>query len=243
VRRVEYQVMFASEDHFWWYVGMRQAMAALLDRYVGPVGRVLDAGCGTGANLLLLAHYGRPVGLDLSGEALRFAALRQPEAIARGSVGALPFADESFDLVTSFEVIYHLAVDDDRRALAEMARVTRRGGWLLLRVPAYDWLRGAHDRAVQTRHRYTAGELRAKLRATGLVTVRTSYLNTTLFPLAAAKRALEWITAAPREESDLKPLAPALNRLFTAILVTEGRMLRRLNLPFGLSVLALARKP
>lgn len=243
MRRVEYQVMFKSEDHFWWYVGMRRAMAALLDRYVGSVGRVLDAGCGTGANLRFLTRYGEPVGVDLSGEALRFAALRQPEAIARASVGALPFADESFDLVTSFEVIYHLAVDDDRHALAEMARVIRRGGWLLVRVPAYNWLRGAHDRAVQTRHRYTAAELRAKLRDTGLVTVRTSYLNTTLFPVAAAKRALESVTAAPRGESDLKPLAPALNRLFTEIVAAEGRLLCRLSLPFGLSVLALARKP
>lgn len=235
--------MFESEDGFWWYAGMRRAVAALLDRYVGAVERVLDAGCGTGANLVFLARYGRTVGIDLAAEALRFAMTRQPEAIARGSISALPFAAESFDLVTSFEVIYHLAVEDDRAALAEMARVTRPGGWVLVRVPAYDWLRGAHDRAVQTRHRYTAGEIRAKLRDVGLEVVRTSYLNTTLFPLAAAKRALEWLTAAPSDESDLKPLSPALNRLFTATLAAEGQALRRIDLPFGLSVLALARKP
>ncbi|MCS6801398.1 MAG: class I SAM-dependent methyltransferase [Chloroflexota bacterium] len=243
MKRVEYRVMYESEDGFWWYVGMRRATAALLDRYVGAVGRVLDAGCGTGANLIFLARYGRPVGVDLSREALRFAATRRPEAIARASVGALPFADESFDLVTSFEVLYHLAVEDDRLALAEMARVTRRGGWLLVRVPAYDWLRGAHDRAVHTRHRYTAGELRAKLRETGLEVVRISYLNTTLFPMAAAKRALEWATASSSGESDVKPLSPMLNQLFAAILAAEGQALRWADLPFGLSVLALARKP
>jgi SAM-dependent methyltransferase len=242
VKRVEYRVMYELEDDFWWYAGMRRAVAALLDRYVGRVGRVLDAGCGTGANLAFLARYGQPVGVDLSAEALQFAAQRRPDAIARGSVDALPFADGSFDLVTSFEVIYHLAVADDRRALAEMARVTRSGGWLLVRAPAYDWLRGAHDRAVHTRHRYTASELRAKLRDAGLEVMRTSYLNTTLFPVAAAKRALEWATATPSDGSDLKPLSPMLNRLFTATLAAEGQALCRVDLPFGLSVLALARK-
>ena len=234
--------MYELEDGFWWYVGMRRAVAALLDRHVGRVGRVLDAGCGTGANLAFLARYGEPVGLDLSTEALQFAAKRHPAGLTRGTVDALPFPDETFGLVTSFEVIYHLAVEDDRRALAEMARVTRSGGWLLVRAPAYDWLRGAHDRAVHTRHRYTAGELRAKLGEAGLEVMKTSYLNTVLFPIAAAKRVLEWATATSGNGSDLKPVSPALNRLFTATLAAEGKALCHVALPFGLSVLALARK-
>lgn len=234
--------MYEIEDDFWWYVGMRQAVAGLLDRYVGPVGRILDAGCGTGANLQLLERYGRPLGIDLSAEALTFATKRRPDALARGSIGTLPFGSNTFDLVTSFEVIYHLAVEDDRAAIAEMARVVRPGGWVLVRAPAYDWLRGAHDRAVQTRHRYTAGELRTKLGEAGLDVVRTSYLNSTLFPLAAAKRALEWVARTPGDESDLKPIAPSLNRLFTGALAVEGQVLSRVDLPFGLSVLGLARK-
>jgi SAM-dependent methyltransferase len=236
--------MYEIEDDFWWYAGMRRATASLLDTYLEPGKnrRVLDAGCGTGANLTFLARYGRPVGIDLSAEALKFARCRKPDAMARGTVGALPFADGSFDLITSFEVIYHLAVEDDRRAVEELARVARPGGWVLVRVPAYDWLRGAHDRAVQTRHRYTAGELAETMRTAGLVVVRTSYLNTALFPVAAAKRALEWATAAPSDESDLKPVSPVLNRAFTATLGTEGRLLRTIDLPFGLSVLCLARK-
>ncbi|MCS7001905.1 MAG: class I SAM-dependent methyltransferase [Dehalococcoidia bacterium] len=245
MKRAEYRVMFEIEDGFWWYVGMRAATARILDATLPPADhrRVLDAGCGTGANLMFLRRYGAPVGVDLSSEAIRFARRRDPDRIARGSVTALPFADGVFDLVTSFEVIYHLGVADDRDALREFARVTKPGGYVLTRVPAYDWLRGSHDRAVQTRRRYTVPELREKLRAVGLTVVRASYLNATLFPVAAAKRLAEAVVTGPGDESDLKPIHPGLNRAFAAALRVEGALVaRRVPLPFGLSVVCLARK-
>ncbi len=236
--------MYEIEDTFWWYVGMRRATAALLDSALGPISglRILDAGCGTGANLRFLRRYGKPIGIDLSKEALKFAASRRPEWLTLGTVSNLPFADSSFDLVTSFEVLYHLAVQDDMDALRELARVLKPGGWLLVRVPAYNWLRGSHDRAVQTRHRYTATELRRKIEALGLLVQRTTYLNTALFPVAAAKRAVEMLTGGGSGESDLKPINPALNRAFTETLATEGGIAAQAPLPFGLSVLCLAKK-
>ncbi|MCL6646805.1 MAG: class I SAM-dependent methyltransferase [Chloroflexi bacterium] len=240
----EYRRMYELEDQFWWYAGMRRAVAALLDASLPPqpARRILDAGCGTGKNLEFLRRYGCPVGIDLAAEALQLARCRNGGPLVRASITALPFPDSTFDLVTSFEVIYHLAVSDDRLALAELARVTRLGGWVLVRVPAYDWLRGRHDRAVHTRHRYIRGELVAKLAAVGLRVRRASYLNSVLFPVAAAKRVYESLAAPQSSDSDLQPVAPALNQLLTAVLAAEGQLLRRWSLPFGLSVIALASK-
>lgn len=121
--------------------------------------RLLDAGCGPGGMLTHLSAFGRPVGIDLHPLALAHAKAAHPTPLARASVERLPFADHCFDIVTSFDVLYHLAVGDDVAALKEFARVLRSEGILLIRVPALEALRGGHDAVVHTRHRYAAGEL------------------------------------------------------------------------------------
>src|ERR687887_2697034 len=144
----QYAVMFRREERHWWYTGMRRtALAVLSHALVGQTGlRLLDAGCGTGGTTVHLRRFGDVVGLDLAWEALLPAAERGLNGLlVRGTVEHLPFADATFDAVTSFEVVYHLGVNDDRRAFAELRRVLRPGGVLLLRLPAHDWLRGAHD--------------------------------------------------------------------------------------------------
>lgn len=245
-----YDLTFRLEDRLWWYLGMRRVMAALLP---APTGRwdVLDAGCGTGGTTAWLARYGRVVGIDRAPEALALARSRQLARLVRGSVDRLPFADASFDLLASFDVIYHRAVDD-RAALAEFHRVLRPGGLALIRLPAYDRLRGAHDRAVHTRHRYTAAELAGLLGAAGFRVERISYANTLLFPAALARRlgesrAADSSARAPRESGattgDFWEPPAALNRLLELPLALEAALIRRgLALPFGLSVVALARK-
>src|SRR5207248_8255591 len=143
--------MRAVEDTHWWYLGMRAIASDLLASLpLPPAPLILDAGCGTGGNAALLERHGWLVGVDLSDLALDLAAGRGHRPLARASVTALPFPDQTFDLVTSFEVLYHRAVGDDVAALGELRRVLRPGGHLLLRLPALDWLRGAHDAAVHT---------------------------------------------------------------------------------------------
>jgi SAM-dependent methyltransferase len=237
----EYAVMFEVEDRLWWYAGMRRITQTLLDAHctARPL-RVLDAGCGTGANLALLARYGQVTGIDIEPLALDYCRRRGLSRLVRASVAELPFASGGFDLVTSFEVIYHAAVSDDVAALREFARVLRPGGWLLLRLPAYDWLRGRHDLAVHTQRRYTTGELGRKARAAGLTVVRLSYANTLLFPIALAKRLAERCSPTGAG-SDVGP-PPSGNGLLTGILSLEAVWLRRWSLPFGLSVICLARK-
>jgi SAM-dependent methyltransferase len=237
----EYARMYAAEDRQWWYAGMRAISFALLDAHGDRSGRarLLDCGCGTGAIVRHLGARGRAVGVDLSPEAVRLARTRGA-AVARAGLLALPFADGTFDCVTSFDVIYHRWVEDDAAAVAEMARVLRPGGLLLLRVPALQALWGAHDEAVHSRHRYTRGEIRRLLRAAGLDVVRATYANSLLFPLLLLRRTLDRLTG--RHGSDVAFLPAPLEAAFGAALRLESRIVKHLSLPIGASVFALARR-
>jgi SAM-dependent methyltransferase len=248
MEREQYAVMARREERHWWYAGMRRVALAVLDAALR--GRsdllILDAGCGTGGTTRCLTRFGRVVGIDLAWEALEPARLHAPSgSLARASIEHLPFSNASFDVVTSFEVIYHLGVSSDQEALGEFRRVLKPGGLLLLRVPAHDWLRGAHDRLVHTRHRYSASEIRSKIRAAGFQIEHVSWANTVLFPPAVAKRLLlergngHDDTAA---EPDLwQPPGPLNALLESAVAIEALAIPRRVPLPFGLSLLALAR--
>ena len=254
----EYEAMYRLEGGLWWYTGMRRLTAAALGPALGrrrPDGtrpRILDAGCGTGGNLAWLASAGPAWGIDLSPLATAYCRRRGLETVAQASVLRLPFADATFDLVTGFDVIYHLGVADDVAALAEMRRVLRPGGTLFVRVPAIEALRSAHDEAVHTRQRYSAGELRAKSERAGLTVERAGYVNALLLPLAAVSRLArrrrsnekneEVIEGDGAEASDVRPVPGPLNALFGAALGLEARLLRYVDLPIGLSAFVVARR-
>ena len=201
----------------------------------------MDAGCGTGAGLLFLSQYGTVTGLDISAHALRFCAERGCTEMTRASVMALPFRDQSFDLVTSFDILYFEGIHDET-ALDETSRVLRPGGRLLIRVPAFDWLRGTHDAKVSTAHRYTSGELKAKLVKSGLEIEVLTYANMLLFPLALLKRLTERWLIAPQQDSDIAVTVGPFSGLLRSCLVLESRFIPWCRLPFGLSVVAVARK-
>lgn len=240
----EYTNMAEQEESHWWYTGMG-ALARHWAQQLPPADRaprrILDAGCGTGGSLRWLRELGAPCGIDLHPSALRLALARNSAPLALGDVQALPFASDSFDLVTCFDVLCQRGIARDFRVLQELARVLRPGGWLLLRVPAHDWLHGAHDRAVHIRHRYSRAEVLAKLRGTRLRPVRVTYANALLFLPAVL-----WRTATRSrvtgDRSDVRRAPRLLNALLAALLRLEARWLRRFSLPFGLSVVALARK-
>jgi SAM-dependent methyltransferase len=243
VKTAEYRRMFEAEERQWWYSGQRAIALALLAAAggTGAGRRLLDAGCGTGYNLLALGGLGRATGVDLSPDAIAFCRERGVRAL-RGSVLQLPFADACFDAVTSFDVLYHAWVSDDRAAVAEMARVLRPGGVALVRVPALKALWGAHDVEVQSRHRYTRGELVALLAGAGLRVERATYCNSILFPLLFPRRTLDRLLG--REGSDVGFLPAPLEWAFRRALLLEAALVRRgLSFPIGASVVALARKP
>jgi SAM-dependent methyltransferase len=233
--------MFDVEQTHWWYRGMRKNTRRILARYLAP-GRtydILDAGSGTGGNTLDLQRWGRVTGLDYSIEALSFSTTRGLRRLVRGTIEVLPFKDGSFDVVTSFDVICHGGVVDDLNALKEFRRVLRPGGIALVRLPAFDWLWGAHDAAVQTTRRYSAGQLAQRMELAGFEVLRATYGNVLLFPLAVAKRMSErFLPASPNDLT--VPPAP-VNLAFEAMVRLEEPLSRVIKLPAGLSAVAVGR--
>ncbi|MFV9503841.1 MAG: class I SAM-dependent methyltransferase [Oscillochloridaceae bacterium umkhey_bin13] len=236
--------MAAVELRHWWYGGMRAISAALLTPHLAgrPPLHMLDAGCGTGGDALFLQRYGTVIGLDRAPEATSLASERLPGRIVQGSVLALPFADASFDLITSYDVLYHTAVPDEAAALAEARRVLRPGGLFLIRLPAYEWLRSRHDRQVHTRRRYTAGTTRLMLRQAGFKVERLTYVLSLLFPLPATARLLERLSPDQGEQSAMGLPPSPLNQALRFPMALEAAWLDLGgSFPFGLSIMALAR--
>ncbi|MBI4323003.1 MAG: class I SAM-dependent methyltransferase [Candidatus Omnitrophica bacterium] len=246
----EYEVMFSVEDRHWWYVGLRHEILRAVNRFASQspqasASRWLDAGCGTGG---LLGHLGVAswwqVGVEITWEGLRLARARRLPNLLQGSVTALPFQDRSFDVVSSIDVLYHQRVDD-RRAVAEMARVLKPGGLLVVHVPAFEWLRSEHDAAIWTRRRYTRREVTALLQEAGLRVRASYYRNQLLFPLLALMRALKRrCVEAAHAVSDVAPVPMGLNTVLRGVLRAETALpwwVR--SVPFGLSVFCVARRP
>jgi SAM-dependent methyltransferase len=239
----EYQYLFELEDRLWWFVGMREITEALFQRFV-PRRRpllILDAGCGTGGMLTHLRRYGTVFGVDYSEDAVRWVRRRDERALARGSIEALPFGEASFDLITEFEVLNHWSIADDRVAFRELARTLRPGGLLFLREPAHRWLFAKHDLAVHSRQRYGRKELEQKITQAGLEPLYLGYANCLLFPVALVRR-LAGNLFPGNHGSDVREIPPPLNRLLTAVLRLEARVIRTGRLPIGLSLLGVARK-
>jgi SAM-dependent methyltransferase len=241
----EYELMYRVEDRHWWYQGMASITRLLIERWVQPDAplKILDAGCGTGAAMTTyLAEYGEVTGVDLYPQAMEYSRRRKARLLARASVLDLPFVPASFDLVTSFDVLYERGVRSDATALREFARILAPLGRVLLRLPAYDWLRGRHDERVHTRRRYTAKQLRTLLEQAGFDVEHVSYANTLLFPLAVLKRLGESLFPLKENASDLTLDTGMFNTLFRTILSSEAPLIAKFGLPFGLSVVAVGRK-
>ena len=237
-----------AESRHFWFRGFRAFVTPLL-RYATagrPDPLLLDCGCGTGANVEWLGTFGRAYGFDLAEIGLRLGREAGRTRLARASVTAVPFPTGSFDLVSSFDVLYALDARDEREAIAEMYRLLKPGGFAIVNVAAMTALRGDHSVLSHEIRRYTRDDLRRRLEAAGFSVVRLTYTNATLFlPLAAARmlqrrRGLGGETDAEHEIA--VPPAP-INVAMSVVLWAESLWLRAFNAPFGSSLLCLARKP
>ncbi len=254
MRAEDYADLYALEENFWWFAGMQEITAALLDPVCPPARDrlVLDAGCGTGGNIEWLARYagnGRIVGIDLVPDALRFCRAHEHKCLTQASVTHLPFADSIFDLVTSFDVLVQLpGAGSDERAMREMHRVLRPGGVAFVRVAAYEWMRSGHDEALGTARRYHLTALNERMQRAGFNIRRATYANTTLLPAAMLRRLVLKPAGLADGGSDVKPLSPKLqwlNRALAGVLRGEARVLKHpgSKLRAGLSAICVAEKP
>ena len=267
MRPVNYQIIFDVEDNHWWFVGRRRIVFAQIEdalnnhsasrstahalpRSNGATAaqsisakrearQLLDIGCGTGATLDHLQRYGEVQGLDVSELALSFCRRRGHQRVTLGSATDLPFASESFDLVTALDVIEHL--DDDVRGLSEIRRVLKPGASTVLFVPAFQALWGPNDDQSHHKRRYRLGQLRESVIEAGLRVERISYANMAMFlPIWAGRKLMNLIGATSQAENRINH--PAINRLIANLFASEAGWLRHHTLPFGVSIVCWARK-
>jgi SAM-dependent methyltransferase len=234
-----------AEDTHFWFKGLRRIARFFIDeaRHGRRFTRIVDCGAGTGRNLDWLCEFGDAVGVELAPAGLAAGRLHKRRLVA-GSVAALPFADASMDLATSFDVLYCLDDETERRALREMWRVLKPGGIVLVNVAALDVLKGSHSTLTHEVRRYTPSMLRARLAGAGFAIERLTFTNMTPFPVALTVRTWQRLIgrASTASASDLRVPAAPINALFDVALSLEAAWLRITNLPVGTSVMAVARK-
>lgn len=237
----------AEARHFWfrgfrWFVTplIRQALESRASALI------LDCGCGTGANVDLLGQFGTSYGFDLSEVGLYIGRQLRRNRLVRASVTAAPFPSGTFDLVTSFDVLYALDTDDERAAVAEMYRLARPGGYALFNVAAMEMLRGDHSVLSRELRRYSHPALAALVTNAGFTVERLTYTNTALFPPLAAMRTAHRLrglaSEADAQQEISVPPAP-INALLSGVLFLESLWLRHFDSPVGSSLLCLAKKP
>ncbi|MBX3013786.1 MAG: class I SAM-dependent methyltransferase [Caldilineaceae bacterium] len=237
-------LLYAMDEAHGWSQGMRAITHTLLAHSQLQPGPRLELGCGSGLFLRELQERSPTepcVGLDRNGMALAFAAQRANTGeLTQADLQQLPFRDNHFALLVALDVFDQRQVDL-RGALGESWRVLQPGGHLVLRISAHPWLHSAHDRAFNTGRRYHRAEVAATLQAAAFQVERFTYANLLLAPPIILQRLLQrwhWLAYSSNHT-----VAPRLNQSVAQALQWEARLLRHCNLPFGISLYVIARKP
>jgi SAM-dependent methyltransferase len=231
-----------AEDRHWWYRGRRSVLEGVVAGLHLPArARILDAGCGSGRNMVDLSSHGAVTGIELSDVSVQVARARDVGDVIAGSVLQMPFDSDSFDLAASLDVIEHL--EDDLGALRELRRVVAPGGSLLVTVPAYPWLWSGHDEINHHYRRYTRRSLQRVAEQAGWQQIRTTHFNSLLLPAAILLRILDRLSRKTTESSlDLWVPPRPLNWLLERPLALEAALIARGGrIPAGLSLLAVFR--
>jgi len=235
---------FEAEERHWWYRGRRRVLAAVLDRLTLPADvHILDAGCGSGRNMVDLARRGTVAGVELASSSLEVARARGVGEVRPGSLEEpLPFAAAAFDLAVALDVLEHLR--DDGPAWRELARVVAPGGRLVVTVPQYAWLWGEHDVVSHHYRRYTRALLVARAAQAGWSAERLTAFNTALLPAIAAARFVQRLRRSAQPADDLaRTPSGAVNEVLERVLAAEAAWIRRgRDLPAGVSLLAVLRR-
>jgi SAM-dependent methyltransferase len=235
----EFEILWNTERTYWWFVGQRYLLSSFIRKQVR--GKILDVGCGAGLNLKLLGKYGNALGLDVSDQALAFCSKRGLKAV-KSDIMDIKLKSGSFDVVTALGVFYHKGITDDVEGFKQVHKVLKKGGRFFLLDCASKSLFGKHDIAFHGARRYTKKELKVKLEKAGFTVERISYYNTTLFPLVWLHR--QWgklVNSTPKSEVQ-EDINPVVNRILKKFYLFELSLLKHFNLPFGVNIMAVARK-
>jgi SAM-dependent methyltransferase len=244
----EYERMFQVEDRHWWYAGLHELILETVVREKGaePLA-LLDAGCGTGRLCQLLQPFGRVEGCDASPQALAFSRSRGMNGLFQADLNHADLGESRYDVITSIDVLYHRAVQDEAQIIGRFYRALKPGGLLILNLVAFEFLRSTHDIAVHTRRRYTLGGVLQLLRGEGFAIEQATYrLGFLFFPIAIYRLAKKFFShgaQAEQVDSDVYLPPPVVNALLLWLIRMENRFLRDCRLPFGTSVYAVVRRP
>ena len=250
-----YEMLAKREGTYWWHRARRVMVRNLLRKYgLAPNPRWLDLGCGPGGNLTLLdtLEPDLVVGADLSPIARAIAQQKAPHASLVGvDIGqSLPFADKSFDVITVFNVLYHAWVRSEAAVLAETARTLRSGALFLATEPAFAVLEREMDEIAMTRRRYRHDEFAGMCTTAGLEVLYSGYFTSFGFPLLLGLNWLGQLRGAAKTHdaetsaADMKPLPAPINNAVYAAARAEGFLIERgMRVPFGTTLVCVARKP
>jgi ubiquinone/menaquinone biosynthesis C-methylase UbiE len=244
----EYERMYRLEDSYWWFVARHRLIEALLrTRYGAPNAQtepltILDIGCGTGAMSARIARWGRVVSADFSPLALQFSRRRGLAHLVGADAMRLPLASNRFDVLLAMDMLEHLP--DDCRALSEFFRVLKPGGRVFATVPAYPHLWSEHDVALMHYRRYQRRELRERFTTSGFRLEKLSHTMTLLYPLVAMQRRIN-ASRPPHDppQASMPLVPPPINAALTGLLAAENAIARRVDFPFGVTIVCVARKP
>ncbi|MCH7604863.1 class I SAM-dependent methyltransferase [Patescibacteria group bacterium] len=238
----EYKTLHTFEDFYWWHVGRREMVEDVLSRILKQKrNSILEIGCGTGGNGKTLGKFGEVIGIDPSEKAIRFCKGRGFHKVVLGRGEKTNFPPEHFDLVVALDVFEHM--ERDEAGFRESFRILKKGGYLLLTVPAYQFLWSEHDDALDHKRRYTVSQLRSKMQIANFEIVKISYLVTFLFPPIVLYRLGKKLLRQRDKKRTSYVIVPIwMNKFFVALLRFESTLLRYIDFPFGTSIICIARK-
>jgi|SRR3989339_24677 len=243
MHRSEFEKLFEVESNYWWFRGQRFILHQFLKKYYPTKNnlKLLDVGCGTGLTLKLLQKFGSVQGMDIADDAVEFCRKRGFK-IKQCDLMNLDYPNNSFDVVTSLGVFYHKDVKDDLQGFKEIKRVLKPNGRFFILDSAMNCLYSKHDLAFQGIRRYSRKELSHKLHQAGFKVEKITYYNTLFFPLIYFKRKLDNFSHKPLK-SDLEiKISPILNKVMKWVYFSELKLLKYINYPFGVNILAVAKR-